>query len=53
MIAYFSLSGLDILNALDKLDIDTTNKIIEWIYELQITSEQTDLPVGGFQVNYF
>lgn len=50
MIAYFALSGLDILNSLDTLDDETKQNIIEWIYQLQVTSKDTDLPVGGFQV---
>jgi len=34
-IAFFAISGLDMLDALDKLG-DDHDKIIEWIYNLQV-----------------
>jgi len=34
-ILFFALSGLDLLNALDKIEKDK-DKIIDWIYSLQI-----------------
>lgn len=33
-VAYFAVSGLDLLNALDK--IEDANSIVEWIYSLQV-----------------
>ncbi|KAL1117784.1 hypothetical protein AAG570_004099, partial [Ranatra chinensis] len=40
-IAFFAISGLDLLNALDDLDIAYKKNICEWIYRLQI------LPTAG------
>jgi len=34
-IAFFAISGLDMLNALDAIDSEKAN-IVEWIYALQI-----------------
>jgi len=34
-IAFFAISGLDMLNALETIDADKAN-IIEWIYAFQI-----------------
>lgn len=34
-IAFFALSGLDLLNALDVIEKDRQN-IIDWIYSLQV-----------------
>lgn len=38
-IAFFSLSGLDVLNSLDIFSNEQRNKMIEWIYSLQILPE--------------
>ena len=35
-IAYFSISGLDILGALDELGADRKAELIDWIYSLQV-----------------
>jgi Prenyltransferase, beta subunit len=35
-IAFFAISGLDVLNALDVLDEEKRKHIIDWIYRLQI-----------------
>ena len=45
-ILFFALSGLDLLNALDKIQNETTN-IINWIYSLQILPENTDTAATG------
>jgi geranylgeranyl transferase type-1 subunit beta len=37
-IAFFAISGLDILNALDVLD-DKKEHIIDWIYRLQVVPD--------------
>lgn len=34
-LAFFAVSGLDVLNALGEIDKDK-DKIIEWIYSLQV-----------------
>jgi len=36
-IAYFSISGLDILGALDDLGAEKKSELIEWIYTLQVS----------------
>ena len=35
-IVYFSISGLDILDALEDLGPEKKNQLIEWIYTLQV-----------------
>ncbi|KAK3096764.1 hypothetical protein FSP39_003019 [Pinctada imbricata] len=40
-IAYFALSGLDMLGALDKLD-NQRKDIVEWIYSLQLLPDSTE-----------
>jgi len=35
-IAYFSISGLDILGALDDLGSEKKSEIVDWIYSLQV-----------------
>lgn len=47
MIAFFSVSGLDILNSLDSISDKEKHNIIEWIYSLQILNEE------GSQIIYF
>lgn len=46
-IAYFAISGLDILNALDSINEERKKHIIEWIYSLQIVNDEE--LVSGFQ----
>ena len=36
-IAYFSISGLDILGALEDLGQEKKTELIDWIYSLQVT----------------
>jgi prenyltransferase beta subunit len=38
-IAFFAISGLDILNALDVLDDKKKEHIIDWIYRLQVVPD--------------
>jgi len=37
--AFFAISGLDILNALDVLDDEKKERIIGWIYRLQVVPD--------------
>jgi Prenyltransferase, beta subunit len=37
--AFFAISGLDILNALDVLDDEKKEHIISWIYRLQVVPD--------------
>ncbi|XP_066993904.2 geranylgeranyl transferase type-1 subunit beta [Anabrus simplex] len=52
-IAFFTISGLDILNALDDLDEAKKQNIIEWIYRLQILPNDSEREecrkASGFQ----
>jgi geranylgeranyl transferase type-1 subunit beta len=38
-VAFFAISGLDILNALDVLDGKKKGHIIDWIYRLQVVPD--------------
>ncbi|XP_031838267.1 geranylgeranyl transferase type-1 subunit beta [Nomia melanderi] len=46
VIAFFAISGLDILNCLNDLSEETKSEAIEWIYRLQVTGAG---PRSGFQ----
>lgn len=50
-IAFFALSGLDVLNALDRLTSPSKEEIIEWIYSLQVISNKagTNIKKCGFR----
>lgn len=49
-IAYFSVVGLDILGATESLSDEQRNKIIDWLYTLQVhPGEDGDMSVCGFQ----
>lgn len=39
-VAFFAISGLDIINSLNVLDKDK-DKIIDWIYSLQVLPDAT------------
>lgn len=54
-IAYFSISGLDILGALDSLDQTNKTNIINWIYNLQVPRSDDDplLRKNGFRGSCF
>lgn len=46
-LAYFCISGLDVLNGLDILLDEDKTKIINWIYSLQVINTEDD--TSGFQ----
>ncbi|KAH0951810.1 hypothetical protein HN011_008594 [Eciton burchellii] len=48
MIAYFALSGLDLLNSLDELGEQGKSEAIDWIYRLQVEGAG---PRSGFQIS--
>ncbi|CAK1542184.1 unnamed protein product [Leptosia nina] len=50
-IAYFSVSGLDVLGSLSSISIELRNRIIDWIYRLQVQpdKETGDMSACGFQ----
>lgn len=52
-IAFFAVSGLDVLDSLDMLSAQQTANIIDWIYRHQVTPA-VDSPVqcGGFLVRF-
>ncbi|XP_069694771.1 geranylgeranyl transferase type-1 subunit beta [Periplaneta americana] len=41
-LAFFAISGLDILNALDVLDEEKKKHIIDWIYRLQVVPDSSE-----------
>ncbi|XP_076231718.1 geranylgeranyl transferase type-1 subunit beta [Calliopsis andreniformis] len=47
-IAFFAISGLDLLNALNDLSKETKLAAIDWIYKLQVTNAG---PRSGFQLS--
>lgn len=55
-VLFFTLSGLDLLNALDKLEDDKI-KIIDWIYSLQVLPDEnmdpSDVKKCGFHGGHF
>lgn len=48
MIAYFALSGLDLLNSLDEIGEQAKSEAIDWIYSLQVERAG---PRSGFQAS--
>lgn len=48
MIAYFALSGLDLLNSLDEIGEQAKSEAIDWIYGLQVEGAG---PRSGFQAS--
>ncbi|XP_052865703.1 geranylgeranyl transferase type-1 subunit beta [Anopheles cruzii] len=48
-IAFFAVSGLDVLNSLDLLTDSFQQDIINWIYKLQVVPGPGDRPAGGIQ----
>lgn len=52
-IAFFAVSGIDVLDSLDSLSKEAKQNIIDWIYRLQVIPREVDLvKCGGFQVFY-
>lgn len=53
-IAFFAVSGLDVLDQLDMLTPDHRAHIIDWIYRHQVAPAADDpVQCGGFQVINF
>lgn len=51
-IAFFSISGLDVLDLLDLLSEESKHNIIEWFYSLQVTpAKGNDVRCSGFMVS--
>lgn len=48
MVAYFSISGLDVLNALNELSSEDKDNIIRWLYTLQVVDNEGDLILVNF-----
>lgn len=48
-IAFFAVSGLDVLNSLHLLKPNLKHEIIEWLYKCQVNPREDDLICGGFQ----
>lgn len=41
MVAYFTISGLDILNSLNEFSKEERENIIKWLYSLQIIDNES------------
>lgn len=52
-IAFFAVSGLDVVDSLDLISDKLRNDIINWMYRLQIVPKENELQCGGFQVFSF
>lgn len=52
-IAFFAVSGLDVVDSLDLISDKLRNDIINWMYRLQIVPKENALQCGGFQVGFF
>lgn len=52
-IAFFAVSGLDVVDSLDLISDKLRNEIINWMYRLQIVPKENELQCGGFQVRSF
>ncbi|XP_053611621.1 geranylgeranyl transferase type-1 subunit beta [Plodia interpunctella] len=50
-IAYFSVCGLDVLGSISSLSVELRDRIVEWIYMLQVhpNKENGDMSMCGFQ----
>lgn len=40
MVAFFAISGLDVLNSLDELPKEEKENIIRWLYSLQVVDKE-------------
>jgi hypothetical protein len=49
-IAFFAVSGIDVLDCMNALSEEAKQHIIEWILSLQVTPKEGGLECGGFQV---
>ena len=45
-IAFFALSGLDVLNALDRVTEPNKKEIVDWIYSLQVIPDKAGEPLS-------
>lgn len=52
-IAFFAISGLDVLDSLKLISDNLRIDIINWIYNHQIVPETTETQCGGFEVMKF
>lgn len=52
-IAFFAVSGLDVLDSLDMLSVEQTANIIDWIYRHQVApAVDSPMQCGGFLVRF-
>jgi prenyltransferase beta subunit len=49
-IAFFAVSGIDVLDSMSALSAEAKQHIIEWILSLQVKPKEGSQPCGGFQV---
>lgn len=49
-IAFFAVSGIDVLDELDSISQESKKNIIDWIYSLQVAPKEGSTKCGGFQV---
>ena len=49
-VAYFSISGLDLLDSLGDIE-DEREKIIDWIYSLQVQPNESGLALFNYNDN--
>jgi geranylgeranyl transferase type-1 subunit beta len=52
-IAFFAISGIDVLDSLESISEESRKNIIDWIYELQVKTSESGVKCGGFQVREF
>ncbi|XP_045501286.1 geranylgeranyl transferase type-1 subunit beta [Colias croceus] len=50
-IAYFSVSGLDVLGSISSISIELQRRIVDWLYQLQVHPDKDtgDMSACGFQ----
>lgn len=49
-IAFFAVSGIDVLDCMSSLSEEAKQNIINWIYSLQVIPREESNKCGGFQV---
>jgi geranylgeranyl transferase type-1 subunit beta len=49
-IAFFAVSGIDVLDCMSSLSDEAKQNIIDWIYSLQVIPQEVHQQCGGFQV---
>lgn len=50
-IAFFAVSGIDILDCMSLLSAEAKQNIVNWIYGLQVIPRDESAKCGGFQVS--